>query len=50
MDRIQDIANKIVKTPEWPEFGAGDTVTVTIKIREGSKERLHLYLPYKEYL
>ena len=43
MDRIQDIANKIVKTPEWPEFGAVDTVTVTIKIREGSKERLQKF-------
>mgnify|MGYP001158375153 FL=1 len=43
MDRIQDIANKIVETPEWPEFGAGDTVTVTIKIREGSKERLQKF-------
>ena len=43
MDRIQDIANKIVELPEWPEFGAGDTVTVTIKIREGNKERLQKF-------
>ena len=40
MDRIKDIASKIVETPTWPEFRAGDTVTVTIKIREGNKERL----------
>jgi large subunit ribosomal protein L19 len=32
-----------VETPEWPEFGAGDTVTVTIKIREGNKERLQKF-------
>tara|TARA_Y100000385_G_scaffold248675_1_gene269534 strand:+ start:276 stop:632 length:357 start_codon:yes stop_codon:yes gene_type:complete len=43
MDRIQEIANKIVETPEWPSFGAGDTVTVTIKIREGNKERLQKF-------
>ena len=37
MDRIKDIASKIVETPTWPDFRAGDTVTVTIKIREGNK-------------
>ncbi len=26
-----------------PEFGAGDTITVTIKIREGNKERLQKF-------
>lgn len=43
MDRIQEIANKLVEKPEWPEFNAGDTVVVTIKIREGSKERLQKF-------
>ena len=43
MDRIKDIASKIVETPTWPEFRAGDTVTVTIKIREGNKERLQKF-------
>ena len=37
MDRIQHIASKLVETKEWPEFRAGDTIEVTIKIREGNK-------------
>jgi large subunit ribosomal protein L19 len=43
MDRIKDIASKLVETPEWPDFRAGDTVSVTIKIIEGSKERLQKF-------
>ena len=43
MDRIQEIASKLVETKEWPAFNAGDTVIVTIKIREGSKERLQKF-------
>jgi ribosomal protein L19 len=33
MDRIKDITAKLVETKDWPEFAAGDTVTVTIKIK-----------------
>jgi len=33
----------IVESREWPEFGAGDTITVTIKITEGKKERLQSF-------
>ena len=43
MDRIKDITAKLVETQDWPEFGAGDTVTVTIKIKEGNKERLQAF-------
>ena len=43
MDRIKDITAKLVETQTWPEFGAGDTVTVTIKIKEGNKERLQSF-------
>jgi large subunit ribosomal protein L19 len=43
MDRIKDIASKIVETPTWPDFRAGDTITVTVKIREGNKERLQKF-------
>ncbi len=32
-----------VKTQEFPKFKAGDTITVTYKIREGNKERLQKY-------
>ena len=28
---------------EFPEFGAGDTITVTYKIKEGNKERLQKF-------
>ena len=43
MDRIKDITAKLVETKDWPEFGAGDTVTVTLKIKEGNKERLQAF-------
>ncbi len=33
----------MVESRDWPEFGAGDTVTVTIKITEGKKERLQAF-------
>ena len=33
----------IVESREWPEFGAGDTITVTVKITEGKKERLQSF-------
>ena len=33
----------MVEARDWPEFGAGDTVTVTIKITEGKKERLQAF-------
>lgn len=33
----------MVEPREWPKFGAGDTVTVTVKIKEGKKERLQAF-------
>lgn len=33
----------MVAPREWPEFGAGDTITVTVKITEGKKERLQAF-------
>ena len=32
-----------VAVKEFPEFKAGDTITVTYKIKEGNKERLQKY-------
>ena len=43
MERIKEITNKLVEPREWAEFGAGDTITVTVKIKEGSKERLQAF-------
>lgn len=43
MDRIKEITQKLVEVKDWPEFGAGDTITVTYKIKEGNKERLQSF-------
>jgi large subunit ribosomal protein L19 len=43
MDRIKEITNKLVESRKWAEFGAGDTITVTVKIKEGAKERLQSF-------
>tara|TARA_B100000780_G_C21124281_1_gene455762 strand:+ start:1835 stop:2182 length:348 start_codon:yes stop_codon:yes gene_type:complete len=43
MERIKEITNLMVESREWPKFGAGDTVTVTVKITEGKKERLQAF-------
>jgi|TARA_B110000091_G_scaffold96810_1_gene105364 large subunit ribosomal protein L19 len=43
MERIKEISNMMVAPREWPEFGAGDTVTITVKITEGKKERLQAF-------
>lgn len=42
MNNLIAVAQQALKqeTAEVPNFKAGDTVTVTIKIREGNKERL----------
>ena len=39
---IQGIENAQLKT-EVPEFGAGDTVTVQVKVKEGTRERLQAF-------
>ena len=43
MDFIKDLEKELVEIPEYPAFGAGDTVAVTYKIKEGSKERLQKF-------
>lgn len=43
MDPIKNIAAKLVETKQWPAFGAGDTITVSYKIKEGNKERTQLF-------
>ena len=39
---IQEIEQAQLKT-DVPEFGAGDTVTVQVKVKEGTRERLHAF-------
>ena len=40
--RVAAVANKVAKV-ELPEFKAGDTVRVHVKIKEGDKERIQPY-------
>ena len=39
MDLISQIQNELVVANELPAFGAGDTISVSYKIKEGNKER-----------
>jgi large subunit ribosomal protein L19 len=39
MDIIRELQKELVEMASFPEFGAGDTVTVSYKIKEGNKER-----------
>ncbi len=44
MDLIK-IAEDAFKTEaaEWPSYGAGDTVSISYKIKEGNKERIQVF-------
>ncbi len=39
MELIKKVEEEMVPSREIPEFSAGDTVSVTYKIKEGNKER-----------
>lgn len=43
MDIIRELQKELVEVKEFPAFGAGDTVTVSYKIKEGNKERTQLF-------
>jgi len=40
MDLIKVVENEFAVENDLPQFGAGDTVTVSYKIKEGNKERI----------
>jgi large subunit ribosomal protein L19 len=40
MDLIKVVENEFAVEQNHPKFGAGDTITVSYKIREGNKERI----------
>lgn len=42
MDKIREIEEEQIRT-DLPEFGAGDTVRVHLKIKEGEKERVQIF-------
>ncbi len=44
--RVEELIQELqaaYKKPQVPEFGAGDTVNVYVRIREGNKERIQQY-------
>jgi len=43
MDILREVSNKLTEVKDFPEFGAGDTVNVSYKIKEGSKERIQQF-------
>jgi large subunit ribosomal protein L19 len=43
MDFLRQIQNELVEVQNFPTFKAGDTITVSYKIKEGSKERIQLF-------
>jgi large subunit ribosomal protein L19 len=43
MDIIKELQNELVEMKNFPAFGAGDTITVSYKIKEGNKERTQLF-------
>ena len=43
MDLLKEVQKELVETREFAAFGAGDTVTVSYKIKEGDKERIQQF-------
>lgn len=43
MDIIKQIEDEVTEKHNLPKFGAGDTVSVHYKIKEGSKERVQIF-------
>lgn len=42
-NELIQLVDDTVKVQEFPKFKAGDTITITYKIKEGNKERLQKY-------
>ncbi len=43
MDVVREISESLNERSEWPEFGAGDTITVHYQIKEGEKTRVQQF-------
>ncbi len=43
MDLVKYVQDQYIKRKDLPEFGAGDTITVYYKIKEGNKERIQFF-------
>lgn len=43
MNRIKELEKKLNPVAEWPDFKAGDSVSISYKIKEGNKERIQVF-------
>lgn len=43
MDLLREVSNELVEKKEWPDFSAGDTITVYYEIKEGAKTRTQFF-------
>jgi large subunit ribosomal protein L19 len=43
MDIVKQIEQEITEKPTLPDFGPGDTISVSYKIKEGNKERIQVF-------
>jgi len=43
MDLLKFAESQIMETRKFPEFKAGDTVTISYKIKEGDNERVQQF-------
>lgn len=43
MDFIKELEKEIIEANNHPDFKSGDTITVSYKIKEGSKERIQQF-------
>ena len=43
MDFIKELEKEIIEANNLPDFKSGDTITVSYKIKEGSKERIQQF-------
>lgn len=41
--RVAQVNQPLIRTAEYPEFSAGDTLKVHVRIKEGEKERIQIY-------
>ncbi|MCT4559743.1 MAG: 50S ribosomal protein L19 [Crocinitomicaceae bacterium] len=40
---MREIQNELTEIKDFPKFGAGDSITVSYKIKEGNKERIQQF-------
>ena len=43
MNLLDTISNELIETKKYPNFKAGDNITVYYKIKEGNKERIQSF-------